>query len=194
MNIYDENQGQIKEQFEGIYPQLIQIYQLEGEQGVLEAVIELAELGQEKINEKSKISCTKGCSFCCHDKIMTTRIEARAIKAYLKSNPVSFDKKLAKKQAKRGYDHLSWKDKKCVFVTPENTCGIYPVRPYICRTHINLGEVELCNREFNPNSSVPEAKAAEAEGANMAMVYLDNKISKNKEFQLHDLATLILEP
>lgn len=65
------------------------------------------------------LHCKKGCCGCCRDDLSVTQSEAALIKA-------RFSNVLQEHPHEKGA---------CPFLDQEGACRIYPVRPYICRTH-----------------------------------------------------------
>ena len=99
----------------------------------------------------SKITCSKGCSFCCHIKVDTDILEATAIYNYCKDNNIEIDWDYVSKQTDSGHDEHKWyKDKalrKCVFLSQAGECRIYESRPFGCRKHYSIDDPNKCNTD-----------------------------------------------
>lgn len=117
---------------------------------------------------KSHITCTKGCSFCCHDKIFLTKTESLPILEYIKEHNIKPDRILAKKQQRaKDFFQLKWKDRKCPFLDKDQNCSIYPVRPIICRSHNSIEDPIKCK----PVDSI-HPKIQQAYSKNMLIIAL----------------------
>lgn len=124
---------------------------------------------------KDKITCSKKCSFCCHDKIQMPNIEAERIKK-LGIKPV--DRKVLKKQKQvADFNNLKWADKKCSLLNTDGTCSIYENRPLICRTHNSIDDPKKCDTRIFVNISHNQAFSVNFEAVMYAMFILsDQKI------------------
>ena len=185
-NIYQEHKEEINQYFFGYFPQLKEILEQEGEEMLMNRLHIVIDKFMAHPDIVKDISCGAGCSFCCHDRIMATSIEGRHIKRYMEKHKIKFNESLAKKQSRRGYDNISWKDKRCSLLSEGGRCQIYPVRPMICRTHNSTSPIELCDRGTNPKSVTRDAKIPDVEGIFMALVHLDGKGQ-----DMDDLATFL---
>lgn len=77
-------------------------------------------------------TCQKGCSYCCHYDVQITSFEAEYI--YIKTGrPHNPD-------TPHTFNH----EKPCPFLSSGGQCGIYPIRPIICRTFHAVGDPENC--------------------------------------------------
>ena len=73
--------------------------------------------------------CGQGCNECCIPDLTILTLEARSIVHYLFERPELIEQlqNLEKEDPHKGT--------RCTFLTKEGSCGIYPVRPFICRSH-----------------------------------------------------------
>lgn len=105
------------------------------------------------LNPARPISCKAGCSACCHQKVDLGAFEAELIEKYLQDKPLALDKERLRKQteALKGeagtYERLSFEDRRCVFLSAEQTCSIYSVRPLMCRRHFVQSDPAICRSE-----------------------------------------------
>ncbi|MBV7274848.1 SEC-C domain-containing protein [Clostridiaceae bacterium UIB06] len=121
-------------------------------------------------------SCQKGCSNCCHIYMDCTVIEADLIREYLLKNFSEEEIFNLNNKIKETINELptykdllknnnvndsikSFSDKRipCIFLSSDNTCSIYEVRPFNCRRLINFSSTSACNRGediIRPNISV----------------------------------------
>jgi len=104
--------------------------------------------GQSEMAKKS--SCGKGCSFCCHQRIMLIEEEVDLIVMWIKKQGIEVDMDLLEKQSKfTKEDYFQGKDEntKCVFLEKDGRCGIYPVRPSSCRNYFVSSDPKYCKNE-----------------------------------------------
>lgn len=77
-------------------------------------------------------SCSKGCSHCCNMDVQMTVFEAEYI-SMTTAIPLRYD-------AAMTFGHKS----RCPFLSKDNGCTIYAVRPLFCRTYHSLSDPKLC--------------------------------------------------
>ncbi len=97
-----------------------------------------------------KLACGQGCSACCYNLAVSTKIEWTEIKNYLEENKPSknFLRLISERLAAwKRYLHSvgpvrdpeklgnDWYGKPCIFLGENGSCRIYQVRPYVCRTY-----------------------------------------------------------
>ena len=140
MNFYQEHHIALKREIQRLLPIIQdQIYEF-GNDETLEKIYTSVEKAYEVSGLSKKTSCSKGCSFCCYDKILLSAIEQRTISKKIKK----YNKKLINKQNTKDFDSLKWVEKKCSLLDNQGNCTIYEDRPLICRTHNSTGEPEDC--------------------------------------------------
>lgn len=114
----------------------------------------------------SEVACGKGCYHCCLQVVMITEEEGFLIKQYCKENKIKINKKLLMRQRKA--DEKTWTDlprpqQRCVFLSENNECSIYPVRPANCRKYFALWNSEQCDPYENPDGKVANMVSPVAE-------------------------------
>lgn len=107
------------------------------------------------------VACSKGCGFCCYQIVPCFFLEAELIMDYLSEQ--SFDYKTKKQMKKKGQQqrkyirsllstsvatgdksiyyreaHNTHESTPCLFLSEDNSCLIYDVRPIPCRTYRTL--------------------------------------------------------
>jgi len=97
-----------------------------------------------------KISCKKGCAYCCSINIDISAQEAILLIDYCKENKIEID--WQKLEIQKEYNHTNYlsldkESRKCVFLSDDNTCKVYKYRPISCRKYISLDKPEKCNLE-----------------------------------------------
>lgn len=98
-----------------------------------------------------KISCKKGCFFCCMTLVDITLDEAHLLIGGAEENNYTIDWHKVKHQAYIGDNTFNWtnklslKDKKCVFLKMDGTCGNYQYRPAACRKHMVVSDPIDCD-------------------------------------------------
>ncbi|HCW93209.1 MAG: YkgJ family cysteine cluster protein [Flexistipes sinusarabici] len=88
------------------------------------------------------IDCKKGCGYCCILNIPVLPPESNNIFHFIKSNFSSQELKNVKKKIDSyGFQIKNLDDeerivcrKPCIFLSDEESCSIYPVRPILCRS------------------------------------------------------------
>lgn len=127
---------------------------------LISLVSELYNITETAITEITQYkSCTLGCAACCHFLVETTAIEAEHIRQYIElhfSSKIKYwlTKKIIQvaKQQPRQMNFLPEEYKEiyyrkfipCPFLTDNNTCSIYQVRPFLCRTCFVFNHPEDC--------------------------------------------------
>ena len=100
-----------------------------------------------------ELTCRQGCTACCRQDLGVSRVEATSILAWLAQNGLAdHDPARTPHDDHPFFDDLSGGDA-CAFLTRGGGCGIYPVRPLICRTHglpikLEDGVVDTCPLNF----------------------------------------------
>jgi Fe-S-cluster containining protein len=132
-----------------------------------------------RVMEDAKISCKKGCSFCCHLNVDLTKLEAELIEAHCEERNLEIDREKFRRQLKLTVSnrHLS-KDSACTFLK-DNECSIYEARPIACRTYYVLNDANRCDSKKYPKGKTTQATAIMADCMAAA---LDN-ISESKSMQ-----------
>ena len=82
-----------------------------------------------KHRHSDSFSCRKGCHACCLPDRTVLKIEAAHIVDYLLKHPERIE------ELKALEENDPHNGTRCSFLTAEGSCGIYPVRPFICRSH-----------------------------------------------------------
>jgi Fe-S-cluster containining protein len=116
----------------------------------------------------ASVSCKAGCANCCHLLVLTSKLEAEAMKEYVSSHFTGeqlseFKEKIDKYKeilssiiANSGgsfskestYTYLSSRIP-CAFLDKNNCCSIYEARPFICRKYLVFDNPEVCANPFN---------------------------------------------
>lgn len=113
-----------------------------------------------KVAPGKKISCTKGCSFCCHIFVAGSPIEAEILSKHVKPEHIPvLEKQAAHDNAT--YPQLNYTDRKCVFLN-NGECSVYSDRPTSCRKYFVVSDPDKCNTLKNPSVKV--------------LIHLDNNI------------------
>jgi Fe-S-cluster containining protein len=103
-----------------------------------------------------KMACKAGCSHCCHVKVGVHPIEAFLIAFYIErvlpfSAKYRFLEALDTFEGNFDLDEEAWRNKiTCPFLI-DQTCGIYPVRPFNCAAY-NSTNVQECIASFEGKS------------------------------------------
>lgn len=101
---------------------------------------------------RREVKCKKGCAFCCHIRAVSTPIEAEVAVDYAAEHGIEIDTDRLEQQKDLDVDQYMFSPhKRCVFLQPDNTCGIYPVRPFACRTYFVVNDPEFCDVDRHPH-------------------------------------------
>lgn len=104
-------------------------------------------------NNKRSFQCGLGCTGCCGPDLSVLKIEATNIIQYLLARP-----KLVE-TIKRLHEADPHNGSRCAFLTKMGECTIYPVRPFICRSHgapiaidqDDYYQIDVCPLNFTDN-------------------------------------------
>lgn len=108
------------------------------------------EIEQSFSKHQEKVSCGKGCSFCCHIHVDITLSEAVNMVYIAHQNNIPIDWALVEKQAKHDlpkWKQLQYSDRKCVFLGADGMCQNYEYRPLACWLHNSVNPSENCDTE-----------------------------------------------
>ena len=120
---------------------------------VVYAVID--ELMKETAKEQ-KLSCRKGCAFCCKMNVDVSPLEIDLIIDYCKENNLPINQEYLKLQSSIPKHELGFTPilSACTFLSKENTCTIYPVRPVACRKYVVITPSEQCDVMKYPDAQI----------------------------------------
>lgn len=77
----------------------------------------------------TSFTCKQGCHACCEPGLTVLKVEAENIAAYIHSHPNIKEQLLSLKESN------PHNGTRCSMLDKAGTCLIYPVRPFICRSH-----------------------------------------------------------
>lgn len=115
----------------------------------------------------SKASCRRGCHHCCYNLAGVSLLEAIPIAEYLLTSELwkpklkelrtELEIQAAIVDSLGGMGNeaaVAWLDRKlpCVFLKKNGECGVYPIRPIVCRTYFVVTPPEGCSPERNGNT------------------------------------------
>jgi len=129
----------------------------------------------EQISEQTeyKVTCGKGCSFCCFQQVDISDDEAELLTEYSKEKNIKIDYSHLEKQLSKDtdeYNKLPIKDRKCVFLDGFASCSVYEHRPSACRKLISVSEPIACDTENNLGAEVGKLVSVEAEVLTSSML------------------------
>lgn len=101
----------------------------------------------------TSFACRNGCHACCEPDLTVLPIEANNIRSFLEANP---DIQTQLVEIQRSNPHNGTR---CAMLNAEGACTIYPVRPFICRSHgapIAIAreeyfQIDVCPLNFTDN-------------------------------------------
>lgn len=144
INIFDEKLVSYERQLKSMDPDYAHAVAISKIQLVVDAA---------GLNPSRPISCKAGCSACCHQKVDLGAFEGALIEKYLHDNPIAVDKDRLRRQAEAlkgeagSYEKLPFEERRCVFLSADQTCSIYSVRPLMCRRHFVQSDPSICRSE-----------------------------------------------
>ena len=96
------------------------------------------------------VACRKGCANCCHGRVWTTQLEADLIAETHALDIPKIDEIMDS-------DTFVLRDssRPCPFLSSEQTCTIYSVRPLVCRTHFNFEATNVLCQYENADKKMP---------------------------------------
>jgi Fe-S-cluster containining protein len=196
-SFFERNHNQIIAQAEAFVPTFKEVYQMQGGDGLVKLVHHLAD----KILDKSGLfnghaTCSKACSFCCHDTIMMTRLETEYIKKKVNLIKLSSSQQERKelqqkipniKTNPRANQSIKFMDRACPMLSDENEngerlCTIYEHRPLVCRGHNSMEAVEFCNKEEYPDRFIGEGRIVEFEALTFGLMLLEKDLKIEGKF------------
>lgn len=102
-----------------------------------------------------RISCKKGCSFCCKIKVDVSEAEAWYILQYCQEKGIKIDWERFYKQISPKYQDVeNWpllSNNACAFLQPNGECGIYEARPLACRKYFVISDPKICDTSIGKN-------------------------------------------
>jgi len=127
----------------------------------------------QRLSERGVVpSCRSGCSTCCAQHIVTNRLEVHAIGQYVRRR---FTPERIEALRMRACDWNRWEeagrdgsvqpatvDRRCPLLEGTTTCGIYPVRPLICRAHFVSSDPAWCRPALTPDARAGVAHVLES--------------------------------
>lgn len=94
-------------------------------------------------------SCQKGCSARCHMEVEITNYEAEALFQLVQKGH-KIDRSRLQTQSQRQLQDPQWREgvrnpsNRCVFLDEQGACGIYELRPVMCRRHSVTSPAKNC--------------------------------------------------
>ncbi|HUT99213.1 MAG TPA: YkgJ family cysteine cluster protein [bacterium] len=85
-----------------------------------------------------RFSCREGCAFCCRGEPGVVNVDTHErlkIAAHLGLEEKEFRRRYCRRVGLGAWSLVEHPNGDCVFITPENLCSIYAVRPKQCRTY-----------------------------------------------------------
>lgn len=133
---------------------------LRGGQSISQVLVEFyknADNSMQRTNQQAPpVSCKKGCAFCCNINVDICSAEAKSLVKYAKKKGIPIDREYLRKQSQIPKKELVLHPavSKCVFLSKQNTCMVYPVRPLICRGYAVISPAEMCNSQKHPSGKI----------------------------------------
>lgn len=131
-----------------------------------------------RILAKHEVSCRKGCSHCCHQRVDMNVAEAQLILDWTheKDMEVNWEKaELQKDWEIQDYTKVGREAAACIFLK-DNECSIYPVRPSACRRYFVVTPAYLCDFFTFPKYEVACPADIEVEAVATAIAHIDEAL------------------
>ncbi len=120
-------------------------------------------LSIEASGKSPAVSCSEGCSYCCHSQVNITPLETLLIHGFVRKQftcqkiaqlHTRIDTAMTLTQGKTLKQRFQIKTQTpCVFLS-ENQCSIYPVRPFICRSWNSLDQATCKTAFYSTNHHI----------------------------------------
>jgi Fe-S-cluster containining protein len=94
--------------------------------------------------KKKSLSCKTGCAHCCHHIINVSEAEAFSL-PQVEDNA----KLLLQVQSLKDWGSLTKLQKRCLYLSENDSCQVYAQRPLVCRTTLVTSAAENCDLEGN---------------------------------------------
>lgn len=132
-----------------------------------------------------KISCKKGCAYCCHINVDMTKVEGDLIKVYCEEKNIEINYEMLELQKKLTINERSASvNSACVFLDDNNTCKIYDVRPMACRNYMVVNDPDKCDMKKYPGGNVAIYGNLDREIIASAIMNVDNTWGNMSEMLL----------
>jgi len=162
------------------------IMKVKGPIACVEEAYRLIDYSMRVANTQKPFSCSKGCSFCCHDRIDMSGLEAMYIQEKADVSKADLAMGSVQIEEKEFFD-LKWADRKCPMLQKDGSCGIYEHRPGVCRRHNSLSHPSLCKREDPKALTTKQAYSLEAEGILLALSMMCGHKNEKDLISMHQL-------
>lgn len=133
----------------------------------------LVELRKRDPENAQKVSCKRGCAYCCYIEVGITSDEALLLRYAMQEIGLSIDLDRLRLQAshvEKGWSSLAYEQRRCVFLQDDNSCGVYEYRPMACRKHNVITAPEKCDTNKYPGGEIGKFVSVEAEIAHNAAI------------------------
>lgn len=112
----------------------------------------------EELAGHREVACRAGCSHCCVLNVAVLLPEAAVIAAWLEQQTPVNDRESLQQQLRQQAVRVRWMEDSerihrstvCTFLDQAGRCGIYPVRPLVCRGVTSLNR-EACREALDPS-------------------------------------------
>ena len=119
------------------------------------------------MKSEHKISCQRGCSLCCFQRVDISDDEATLLLSYSKEISYVIDYEILERQSKtknvKEFNTLRPRHRRCVFLNEDNECGVYEHRPNSCRKLVVISSPDLCDTVKNKGAEIGKLVDIEAE-------------------------------
>lgn len=133
------------------------------------------------------ISCMKGCSACCYQRVDATPVEIALLTDVIRRGGLKIDMERLNKQSGLSLNEfrsLPHQDKACVFLDANGLCSVYEERPAVCRKWMVVSPPKWCDIEKSPGHKVLMIKNVYTEVLHFAA---------GSVFGMGSLATMLLK-
>lgn len=148
---------------------------------ITDAYAKIDELRARDGAANKQITCRKGCSFCCAQRVGVTQPEAELLANEIKSGRVKVDKKRIAMQARWPDNPGEWSKRtfehsRCTFLNDNNECIVYDVRPMSCRALVAVGPPRACGINVDNRKTKVQSYGVNIEIETLvAAVWTENK-------------------
>lgn len=169
-----QNKEILEEKMQDMLPVFKKVLKEDGIQGLMQYANQFIDAIHDKVDMRTKTTCSNGCSFCCYTDINLSSFEASYILGVLDYFKIPINTtRLMKQQAKK-WHKLKYNEKRCIMLDDLGDCMIYEHRPVICRLWNSTEDPKYCDSKGGHNVT-RTARVVEAWAVALVLYEMDSE-------------------